>query len=131
MVHIDLVDGGYQLNRAILFAAQTPVEGMVNLAKEQGEPMSYDKKAYTYVDYPGEYDLQWVFIKVIADKHKLLNYIMHENDSVYALIQSPLVLEEDDFADVQTIIYTDDRVANKIEQLELEVEKIKLETVVS
>lgn len=56
---------------------------------------------------------------------------MHENDTVYALIQSPLVLEEDDFADVQTIIYTDDRVANKIEQLELEVEKIKLETAIS
>ncbi|MBP7061831.1 hypothetical protein KBA84_03300 [Patescibacteria group bacterium] len=56
---------------------------------------------------------------------------MHENDDVYAIIQSPLVLENDDFADVKTIIYTDDGVANKIEQLELEVEKIKLETAVS
>lgn len=104
---------------------------MINLAKEQGEAMTYTKLPYTVVDYPGEYDLQGVFIKVIADKHNLLNYIMHENDDVYAIIQSPLVLENDDFADVKTIIYTDDKVANKIEQLELEVEKIKLEAVVS
>ncbi len=131
MVHIDPVDGGYQLNRSVLFAAQTPVEGMINLAKEQGEAMTYTKLPYTFVDYPGEYDLQGVFIKVIADKHNLLNYIMHENDDVYAIIQSPLVLENDDFADVKTIIYTDDKIANKIEQLELEVEKIKLEAAVS
>lgn len=131
MVHIDLVDGGYQLNRSILFATQNPVEGMINLAKEQGEAMTYTKVPYAYVDYPGEYDLQGIFIKVITGKNKLLNYIVHENDSVYALIQSPLVLEDDDFADVHTIIYTDDSIANKIEQLELEVEKIKLESLVS
>ncbi|MBP7841668.1 hypothetical protein KA037_03280 [Patescibacteria group bacterium] len=58
MVHIDPVDGGYQLNRSVLFAAQTPVEGMINLAKEQGEAMTYTKLPYTFVDYPGEYDLQ-------------------------------------------------------------------------
>ncbi|MBP7061832.1 hypothetical protein KBA84_03305 [Patescibacteria group bacterium] len=58
MVHIDPVDSGYQLNRSVLFAAQTPVEGMINLAKEQGEAMTYTKLPYTFVDYPGEYDLQ-------------------------------------------------------------------------
>ena len=43
------------------------------------------------------------------------------------LFQSPEVLANDEVGDVNTWLYTDDRIAKKLDQLELEGEKIKLE----
>lgn len=88
--------------------------------------MVYTKSGDITIDYPGEYDIQGVFIKVLSDRNKMLHYIIHDKNEIIALVQSPRILEEDDFADVQTILYTDPKVAQKIEQLELEVEKIQL-----
>lgn len=118
--------GWFLINDSMLFGVDTKVPGIISLAATQWDAMVYTKSGDITIDYPGEYDIQGVFIKVLSDKNKMLHYIIHDKNEIIALVQSPRILEEDDFADVQTILYTDPKVAQKIEQLELEVEKIQL-----
>jgi hypothetical protein len=58
-----------------------------------------------------------------------LNYVINIHDKKIWIIQSVDVLELDEVGDVSFRLYTDDRIANKIDQLELEGDRQKLETV--
>jgi len=90
--------------------------------------MRYQKIDYALVDYPGEYDIQDVTIQCFLGKNDLLNYLIVYGNKRIALLQSPDILEStSDFAIAQEWIYTDDSVLAKLEQLEVEGERIKLQ----
>ena len=90
--------------------------------------MRYQKIDYAIVDYPGEYDIQGVTIQCFLGKNDLLNYLIVYGNKRIALLQSLDILESTaDFAVAQEWIYTDDAVLAKLEQLEVEGEKIKLQ----
>ncbi len=80
------------------------------------------------IDFPGEYDINTVFIKAVLGKKNEMNYFIKTKNKSFAIIQSPEVLEQDDLLNVQHRIVTHEKVANKIDQLELEGEKIDIST---
>ncbi|MDD3262445.1 MAG: hypothetical protein PHR61_01240 [Candidatus Absconditabacteria bacterium] len=128
MTTIKAVNDGYLLDNKLLFGASEPENKYINLAKTIGEDMRYQKIDYSLVDYPGEYDIQDVTIQCFLGKNNLLNYLIVYGNKRIALLQSPDILESTaDFAVAQEWVYTDDTVLAKLEQLEVEGKKIKLE----
>ena len=93
-----------------------------------GDDMRYENLDYTLVDYPGEYDVQGVIIQCFLGADQKLNYIITLDGKRIGLIQSADVLDLDEVGSVNFWMYTDDKIAAKIDQLELEGEKQKLVT---
>lgn len=100
----------------------------INLATHIGADMRYHKVEGELIDFPGEYDIRDISIQCFLWNQDKLNYLINHAGDVFAIIQSPDVLENNtDLATAQTRLYMADNVAEKIDQLELEWEKIKLE----
>lgn len=118
---------GFLIEGKCLFGFETPDTKHINLALEPGTDMRYEKLDYALVDYPGEYDIQWIGIECFLGANNKLNYILTINDKRIGIIQSADVLDLDEVGDVRVRLYQDDKIANKIDQLELEGEKQKLE----
>lgn len=128
MTTITAINDWFLLDNKLLFGSSQPENKYINLAKTIGEDMRYQKLEYELVDYPGEYDIQDITIQVFLGKNDLLNYLIVYKNKRIALLQSPDILESTaDFAVAQEWIYTDDTVLAKLEQLEVEWEKIKLQ----
>jgi hypothetical protein len=89
--------------------------------------MRYDKLEYALVDYPGEYDIQGIGIECFLGANNKLNYVVTINDKKIGIIQSPDILDLDEVGEVKVRLYQDDKIANKMDQLEFEGEKQKLE----
>jgi len=119
---------GFLIENKLLFGFETADPKYINLALEPGDDMRYDKLAYTLVDYPGEYDIQWIGIECFLGANNKLNYVLTINDKKIGIIQSADVLDIDEVGEVKVRLYQDDKIANKIDQLELEGEKQKLTT---
>ena len=119
---------GFLIENKLLFGFETTDPKYINLALEPGDDMRYDKLEYALVDYPGEYDIQWIGIECFLGANNKLNYVLTLNEKKIGIIQSPDVLDLDEVGDVSFRLYQDDKIANKIDQLELEGEKQKLET---
>ena len=120
-------DKGFLIEDKLLFGFSEPNSKYVNLALTLGDDMRYDKLDYQLVDYPGEYDIGGIGINCFLWKDNKLNYVINVNNKKIWIIQSPDVLELDEVGDVNYRLYQDDKVLNKIDQLELEWEKQKLE----
>ena len=118
---------GFLIENKLLFGFETTDPKHINLALEPGDDMRYDKLEYALVDYPGEYDIQWIGIECFLGANNKLNYVLTLNDKKIGIIQSPDVLDLDEVGEVSFRLYQDDKIANKIDQLELEGEKQKLE----
>ncbi len=118
---------GFLIENKLLFGFETTDPKYINLALEPGDDMRYDKLEYALVDYPGEYDIQWIGIECFLGANNKLNYVLTLNDKKIGIIQSPDVLDLDEVGEVIFRLYQDDKIANKIDQLELEGEKQKLE----
>lgn len=118
---------GFLIEGICLFGFEDPDTRHINLALEPGTDMRYEKLDYALVDYPGEYDIQWVGIECFLWENNKLNYVLTINDKRIGIIQSADVLDLDEVADVRVRLYQDDRIANKMDQLEFEGEKQKLE----
>lgn len=130
MTTITTVNNGYLLDNKILFGADERENKYINLSKDLGEDMRYKSIDYNLVDYPGEFDIKWINIQSFLGKNDLLNYLIIYGNKRIALIQSPDILENTaDFAVAQEWIYTNDSVLAKLEQLEVEWEKTKLEQI--
>lgn len=128
MTTIKAVNDWYLLDNKLLFGSSEADSKYINLAKTIWEDMRYQKIDYSLVDYPGEYDIQDVTIQCFLGKNNLLNYLIVYGNKRIALLQSPDILESTaDFAVAQEWIYTDDTVLAKLEQLEVEGKKNKLE----
>lgn len=118
---------GFLIENKFLFNFEHPEAKYINLALEPGSDMRYEKLDYPLVDYPGEYDIQDIGIECFLGANNKLNYVLNINDKKIGIIQSPDVLELDGVGDVKVRLYQDEKIANKIDQLELEGEKQKLE----
>ncbi len=118
---------GFLIEGTCLFGFETPDAKYINLALEPGTDMRYEKLEYALVDYPGEYDIQWIGIECFLGANNKLNYVLTIADKKIGIIQSPDVLDLDEVGDVRVRLYQDDKLANKMDQLELEGEKQKLE----
>lgn len=117
---------GFLIENKLLFGFDNPDPKYINLASEPGSDMRYEQLDYSLVDYPGEYDIQWFVIECFLGKNNKLNYILFINNKKIGIIQSADVLDLNEVGDVSFWLYQDEKIANKIDQLELEWEKQKL-----
>ena len=100
--------------------------GIINLIPTIWEEMAYDIWNLLSIDFPGEYDIWWAFIKVYAWNWNKLNFLVTYEWTTFAVIQSPEVLELDEVCDMSTRIFLDDAVDKKLDQLEMEWDRINL-----
>ena len=124
---IENTENGFIIEKKFIYGSTSPDKKLINLGETIGIDTRYEKVGYTLIDYPGEYDIKGVVIKCFIGKWDKLNYIINLKGKKIGLFQSPEVLANDEVGDVNTWLYTDDRIAKKLDQLELEWEKIKLE----
>lgn len=99
---------------------------IINLMPTIWEEMAYDRWNLLSIDFPGEYDIGWAFIKVYAWNWNKLNFLVTHEWVTFAVIQSPEVLELDEVCDMSTRIFPDESVAKKLDQLEMEWDRINL-----
>ena len=111
---------GFLIEHKMLFGFETPDPKYINLALEPGSDMRYEKLDYALVDYPGEYDIQDIGIECFLGANNKLNYIIQLDTKKIGIIQSADVLDLDEVGAVNFRLYQDDKIANKIDQLELE-----------
>jgi len=118
---------GFLIENKLLFGFETTDPKYINLALNPGDDMRYEKLDYALVDYPGEYDIQWIGIECFLGANNKLNYLLTIDDKKIGIIQSSDILDLDEVGWMNFRLYQDDKIANKIDQLELEGEKQKLE----
>ena len=99
---------------------------IINLMPIIWEEMAYDRGNLLSIDFPGEYDIWWAFIKVYVWNGNKLNFLVTHEWVTFAVIQSPEVLELDEVCDMSTWIFPDESVAKKLDQLEMEWDRINL-----
>ena len=99
---------------------------IINLLPKIWEEMAYDRGNLLSIDFPGEYDIGWSFIKVYAWNWDKLNFLVTYEWTTFAIIQSPEVLELDEVCDMSTRIFPDESVSKKLDQLEMEWDRINL-----
>jgi hypothetical protein len=119
---------GFLIEKKLYYAYKEPNPKYINLSQTMGDDMRYEKNSASLVDYPGEYDIHGIMIQCFLGADQKLNYIIDLPSKRVGIIQSLDVLDLDEVGNVNFWLYTDDRVANKIDQLELEGDKQKLET---
>ncbi len=117
---------GFLIEHKLLFGFEKADSKYINLALEPGSDMRYEKLDYALVDYPGEYDIQDINIECFLGANNKLNYVLTVAGKKIWIIQSSDVLELDEVGEVNFRLYQDDKIAKKIDQLELEWEKQKL-----
>jgi hypothetical protein len=117
---------GFLIENKLLFGFESPDAKYINLALEPGDDMRYDKLDYELIDYPGEYDVQDIGIDCFLGANNKLNYVLTINNKKIGIIQSADVLDLNEVGEVGYRLYQDEKIANKIDQLELEGEKQKL-----
>jgi hypothetical protein len=119
-------DGGFLIEKKVLFWSDGLNADYINLGMQEGDAMLYDKSLHILIDYPGEYDVQDMFIKAFVDKTGKLNYIITEWNTSFAIVQSPRALDEEEISEAATIYYTDDTVEKMLDKLEIEAHREKL-----
>ncbi|PZM87495.1 MAG: hypothetical protein DLD55_01070 [candidate division SR1 bacterium] len=121
------IDGGYQIEKALFFGYTYTHNGLINLASEVGEAMRYQQEnEMIIIDYPGEYDLQDWTIKAFLGQNQKLNYLVWGKGKKFGIIQSPDVLEIEEVEGMDTWLYLGESIEKKLDQLELEGERIDL-----
>ena len=99
---------------------------IINLISKIWEEMAYDRGNLLSIDFPGEYDIWWAFIKVFAWNWDKLNFLVTYEWTSFAVIQSPEVLELDEVCDMNTWMFPGESVSKKLDQLEMEWNRINL-----
>ncbi|MCF7835127.1 hypothetical protein K9M48_03665 [Candidatus Gracilibacteria bacterium] len=127
MVKFTFDENGYLIENKFLYSFTQPNKKYINLDINMGEDMTYIQPDYDLVNYPGEYDINGKKIICLVGKDNRLNYLIFANGKKFGIIQSPEILESNEVEDMEYRLYTNDSVERKIDQLELEGEKIKLE----
>lgn len=127
MVNFKIDPDGYIIESKFLYAFTQPSKKYINLSVNVWDDMVYTKSDYNIIDYPWEYDIDGKVIRCLIWKDNKLNYLIFVNWKKFWIIQSPDILESDDVEDMEYRLYTNDAVERKIDQLELEWAKVKLE----
>ena len=77
MVNIKLESGWFFVEDRVLFWADTPSSDHVNLALEAGPDIVTERLPHALIEYPGEYDIMWIWAKVLLWKDNKLNYLLN------------------------------------------------------
>lgn len=120
------IDGGFQIEKSLFFGYAYAHNGLINLASEIGADMRYNEGEICIVDYPGEYDIRGWTIKAFVGKNAKLNYLIQGNGKKFWIIQSSDVLELEEVDGMDTWLYLGESIEKKLDQLELEGERINL-----
>ena len=99
---------------------------IINLLPKIWDEMAYDRGNLLSIDFPWEYDIGWALIKVFAWNWDKLNFLITYEWTTFAIIQSPEVLELDEVCDMNTRIFPDESISKKLDQLEMEWNRINL-----
>lgn len=120
------IDGGFQIEKSLFFGYAYAHNGLINLASEMGADMRYNEGEICIVDYPGEYDIRGWTIKAFVGQNAKLNYLIQGNEKKFWIIQSSDVLELEEVDGMDTWLYLGESIEKKLDQLELEGERINL-----
>jgi len=123
---IKKTENGILIENKFLFNPNNIEIGIINLMPTIWEEMAYDRWNLLSIDFPWEYDIGWAFIKVYAGNWDKLNFLVTHEWTTFAVIQSPEVLELDEVCDMSTWIFPDESVDKKLDQLEMEWDRINL-----
>ena len=126
MVDIKLEWEWFLIEKKVLFWATQPHQDYVNLALEVWEDVVTERLPHAIIEYPGEYDIMWVWAKVFLWKDNKLNYLLNINWKKIWIIQTPKILEEDEVTGMDRWLYLDDAVEKRLDQLEMVGKKLKL-----
>ncbi len=108
-----------------LFFGEEWTDEHIFLAKAKGDVMKYWANAFSRVDFPGEYDIDSVWIKCI-DAWSALHYIISFEWETIALLQAVSALEKANIDWIDTWLVMNDEVKTEIENLELEGDVVVL-----
>ena len=125
-IDIKKTDNWILIENKFLFNPTEVEIWMINLMPKIWEEMAYDRWNLFSIDFPGEYDIGWAFIKVFAWNGDNLNFLVTYEWATFGVIQSPEVLELDEVCDMNTRIFPDEAVSKKLDQLEMEWNRINL-----
>ena len=120
------IDGGFQIEKSLFFGYAYAHNGLINLASEMGADMRYNEGEICIVDYPGEYDIRGWTIKAFVGQNAKLNYLIQGNGKKFWIIQSSDVLELEEVDGMDTWLYLGESIEKKLDQRELEGERINL-----
>lgn len=120
------IDGGFQIEKSLFFGYAYAHNGLINLASEMGADMRYNEGEICIVDYPGEYDIRDWTIKAFVGQNAKLNYLIQGNGKKFWIIQFSDVLELEEVDGMDTWLYLGESIEKKLDQLELEGERINL-----
>lgn len=125
-IDIKKTENGILIENKFLFNPTEIEVWIINLMATIGEEMAYDRGNLLSIDFPWEYDISWAFIKVFTWNWNKLNFLISYEWATFAIIQSPEVLELDEVCDMNTWIFPDESVSKKLDQLEMEWNRINL-----
>ncbi|NOZ44865.1 MAG: hypothetical protein GXP45_07120 [bacterium] len=115
------------IEKKVLFGSLVPHDRYINLALQKGENVFYEKMPFKVIDFPGEYDIDGILIKGYLGKNNLLSYILTIKRKHIAIIQTADILNNEEVSDMDTWLYSDDKIADRINHMELEGNLQKLE----
>jgi len=126
MVDIKLEWEWFLIEKKVLFWATQPHPDYVNLALEVWDDVVTERLPHAIIEYPGEYDIMWIWAKVFLWKDNKLNYLLNIGWKKIWIIQTPKILEEDEVTGMDRRLYLDDAVEKRLDQLEMVWKKLKL-----
>ena len=126
MVDIKLEWEWFLIEKKVLFWATQPHPDYVNLALEAWDDVVTERLPHAIIEYPWEYDIMWIWAKVLLWKDNKLNYLLNIDWKKIGIIQTPKILEEDEVTGMDWWLYLDDAVEKRLDQLEMVWKKLKL-----
>ena len=126
MVNIKLESEWFLIEDKVLFWATQPHIDHVNLALQAWPDVVTESLPHAIIEYPWEYDIMWIWAKVLLWQDNKLNYLLNIDWKKIWIIQTPKILEDDEVTDMDARLYLDENVEKKIDQLELTWTKYKI-----
>lgn len=128
MITINTLGDAYLIENKVIFGNNMTDGKHILLKPHANADDILSKMEKNSIDFPGEYDIDGIYIKAIMGKGNEMNYFIKTKSKSFAVIQSPKILAHDELIKVNHWIFTNDKAQQKSEQLELEGEKINLTT---
>ncbi len=126
MITIQPIEDAYMLENVFIFGNEVSDNTYILLKPQSNIDDILAEMKKNTIDFPWEYDITNHYIRAILGKNNEMNYFIKTKNKSFAIVQTPKVLEHEDMFNVQHWIYTNEKVLQKSEQLELEGEKINL-----
>lgn len=97
----------------------------VNLALQTGDDMQYGNHDISFIEYPGEYDIDGLFIKVFPGKWGELNYLVQDKNKIFAFVQTEDSLANDEFV-ADEWLFVNPHIAKALDKMEMEWDRVDL-----